>query len=81
MHRDDNKTDDETREDECRCRGDATAEMNVDSRGYVNIQAAEVRSEMSVGSGGDSEDERRQRRLRFMQRRLLHWQRRLHLDP
>ena len=60
-------------------RGDATAEMNVDSGGYVNIQAAEVRSEvrseMSVDSGGDSEDERRQRRLRFMQRRLLHWQR------
>ena len=53
-------------------RGDATAEMNVDSRGYVNIQAAEVRSEMSVDSGGDSEDERRQRRLRFMQRRLLY---------
>ena len=49
-----------------------TAEMNVDSRGYVNIQAAEVRSEMSVDSGGDSEDERRQRRLRFMQWRLLH---------
>ena len=69
------------RGDDVACIGGTTAEMNVDSRGYVNIQAAEVRSEMSVDSGGDSEDERRQRRLRFMQRRLLHWQRRLHLDP
>ena len=79
MHRDDNGTDDETRGEESRqtgddvaCSGRTTAEMNFDSRGYVNIQAAEVRSEMSVDSGGDSEDERRQRRLRFMQRRLLH---------
>jgi hypothetical protein len=52
-----------------------SAKMNV------NMHAEEVRAEMNFDSGGDSEDERRQRRLRCMQRRLLHWQRRLHLDP
>ena len=58
MHRDDNGTDDETRGEESRqtgddvaCSGRTTAEMNFDSRGYVNIQAAEVRSEMNVDSG------------------------------
>ena len=39
------------RGDDVACIGGATAEMNVDSRGYVNIQAAEVRSEMNVDSG------------------------------
>ena len=58
MHRDDNGTDDETRGEESRqtgddvaCSGRTTAEMNFDSRGYVNIQAAKVRSEMNVDSG------------------------------
>ena len=36
------------RGDDVACSGGTTAEMNVDSRGYVNIQAAEVRSEMTV---------------------------------
>ena len=36
------------RGDDVACSGRATAEMNVDSRGYVNIQAAEVKSEMTV---------------------------------
>ena len=39
------------RGDDVACSGGTTAEMNVDSRGYVNIQAAEVRSEMNVDSG------------------------------
>ena len=39
------------RGDDVACIGGTTAEMNVDSRGYVNIQAAEVRSEMNVDSG------------------------------
>ena len=39
------------RGDDVACSGRTTAEMNVDSRGYVNIQAAEVRSEMNVDSG------------------------------
>ena len=39
------------RGDDVACIGGTTAEMNVDSRGYVNIQAAELRSEMNVDSG------------------------------
>ena len=39
------------RGDDVACSRGTTAQMNVDSRGYVNIQAAEVRSEMNVDSG------------------------------
>ena len=39
------------RGDDVACSGGTTAQMNVDSRGYVNIQTAEVRSEMNVDSG------------------------------
>ena len=49
-------------------RADKTAEMNVDSGGHVNMEAAEmteeVTTEMKACSEDYSGDERRQRRLR-----------------